>query len=207
MLGLIRVPFSANVKLMRPLRRVGRAGAPQCLLPFDLLPANPVPVDAVAVDAALTEAAAQLAAERSDLAGLSVAGTIAGTEPLVISVVREDADCTSLRVSGELDLATLADALTAQLRAGHRFVRLDLSGLTFCDCSGLRVFVHAHHAFLDVRGTLILTAARRAITGLLAITALDDVLLTMAEPTTAAPQGPRHGTALPRRPRPAGGLP
>lgn len=158
---------------------------------------------------ALTEAAAQLAAERGDLAGLSVVGAVAGTEPLVISVVGEGADRGSLRVSGELDLAsaaTLADALTAQLRAGRRFVRLDLSGLTFCDCSGLGVFVHAHHAFLDVRGALILTAARRAITRLLAITALDYVLLTVAEPATAAPQGPRCGTAIPQRPPPAGGL-
>ena len=55
-----------------------------------------------------------------------------------------EGDATIVRVSGELDLATVAEfdgTLRSQLASGP--VRLDLSGLTFMDSSGL-------HALDDV---------------------------------------------------------
>jgi anti-sigma B factor antagonist len=84
-----------------------------------------------------------------------------------------------LVVAGELDLAS-ADRLHAKLveqrRLGRRFVRVDLSDVTFIDATALGVLVDAHHLFLKARGTLVLTGTGPRIQRLLRITGLDAVL-------------------------------
>ena len=65
-------------------------------------------------------------------------------ERLTVSTRRTD-DCPVVEVTGELDIAT-ADLLDLHLhdvitRHGPARIVLDLSGLTFCDASGLRVLV------------------------------------------------------------------
>ncbi len=99
---------------------------------------------------------------------------------LEIVTERSDATRATLRLRGEMDLAN-ADLLTAaladQLSFGHRFVRLDLSELSFLDCAGLRALVQAHNDFLAARGSLILTGIQPLLARLLAITRLDEALL------------------------------
>jgi anti-anti-sigma factor len=98
---------------------------------------------------------------------------------LEIVAVGIDASQSTVQVHGELDLAsadTLTAALEHELTVGHRFVRLDLSRLTFTDCAGLRALVAAHNRFLAARGTMVLTGLRPQVTRLLAITHLDDAL-------------------------------
>jgi anti-sigma B factor antagonist len=85
-----------------------------------------------------------------------------------------------LRVSGELDIATAAqldDALAALLGDGHRYLRLDLSELTFMDVSGLRVLLRVHRALAAGRGLLILAGPGRAVRLLLRASGTDQVLL------------------------------
>lgn len=86
----------------------------------------------------------------------------------------------TVQVRGEVDLSTapqLAAVLDDNLSSGHRFVRLDLSRVSFLDCAGLRLLVEAHNAFLAARGSLVLTGIDARIARLLAITHLDECLL------------------------------
>jgi anti-anti-sigma factor len=90
-----------------------------------------------------------------------------------------DASRATLRLQGDLDLAA-ADLFAAVIRhhlaTGHRYVRLDLSGLSFLDCAGLRALLTAHHELLARGGRLTLTNVGRPTARLLRLTLLDTVL-------------------------------
>jgi anti-sigma B factor antagonist len=89
-----------------------------------------------------------------------------------------------LRLCGALDLATadsLLGALNQQFGSGRRNIHLDLSGLRFVDCTGLRALVHAHNECLAHRGTLILDHVGRAAARLLELTGLSEVLFISDE--------------------------
>jgi anti-sigma B factor antagonist len=62
-------------------------------------------------------------------------------------------DGSVLVLSGELDLATAADAdaalRAAEIRAGGRLVLVDLSGLVFMDVAGLHCLLTAHRRLGD----------------------------------------------------------
>jgi anti-sigma B factor antagonist len=78
-----------------------------------------------------------------------------------------------LRLIGELDLAT-GPALRAALQEidGHDIV-LDCSGLTFIDCSGLRVLIEAHHRCATDGLSLTVQAPSGCLTRLLELIGLD----------------------------------
>ena len=78
-----------------------------------------------------------------------------------------------LRLVGELDIAT-GPALRAALDEmdGNDIV-LDCSGLTFIDCSGLRVLVETHHRCATDGFNLTVRAPSRCLTRLLELTGLD----------------------------------
>ena len=83
-------------------------------------------------------------------------------------------------LSGEIDLAVangLAATLEDQHRRARRYVRLDVSGVTFLDATALSVLVDAHFEFLARRGTLTLTGVGPRVSRLLSLTGLGDVLL------------------------------
>lgn len=68
-----------------------------------------------------------------------------GSGPLACRVLRDAADCAALSACGEIDLAT-KDGLQAALEPlldGERPLLVDLSQVTFIDCSGLRVLQSA----------------------------------------------------------------
>jgi|1185.fasta_scaffold13197_3 anti-anti-sigma factor len=92
-----------------------------------------------------------------------------------------------LSVSGELDIATTAGLRTeiAQvLSTTTTPVIIDLSGVSFCDASGLALLVGARRrARLDGR-TLVLAGPRPNVTKLLHITGLDRAF--SVHPTLAA---------------------
>jgi anti-anti-sigma factor len=85
----------------------------------------------------------------------------------------------TLRLQGDLDLAA-ADLFAAVIRhhlaTGHRYVRLDLSGLSFVDCTGLRALLTAHHELLARGGRLSLANVGPRTARLLRLTLLDAVL-------------------------------
>ena len=97
-----------------------------------------------------------------------------------LTTIRQNHSRALLRAVGEWDLANadiLADRLDAQLKSGRRFVRLDLSAVTFLDCACLGVLVSVHRRLITMRGRLILTGVTPRVLRLLRLASLDDMLL------------------------------
>jgi anti-anti-sigma factor len=118
------------------------------------------------------------------------------TGMLAVRTVLAEGTWAYLRLCGELDLAT-ADSLTGvldqQFKSGRRIIHLDLSGLRFIDCTGLRTLVHAHNECLAHRGTLILTKVGGPAARLLELTGLSEALFISDEvPAPRRVREPRH---------------
>jgi len=118
-----------------------------------------------------------------------------GLEPLQLelsSATDEDGN-QIVSVTGELDIATAEQAyiyLSDVIDAWAAPVSVDLSGLTFCDASGLgvlaRIARHARQAGRQLR----LTAARPSLLKIMRITGLDRAypeLAALLTVTTTAP--------------------
>jgi anti-anti-sigma factor len=97
-----------------------------------------------------------------------------------VSVTESVVSRASLRVSGELDLASAA-AFTAcidgQVAEGRRNLQLDLADLEFVDATGLSALVKAHHQLLDAHGSLVITAMSDRCRRLVEMVGLDHTLL------------------------------
>lgn len=96
------------------------------------------------------------------------------------AVLRVDPSRASLSASGELDLAAVGELtalLAAHESAGRAFIRLDLSAVTFMDCSCLGVLVAAHYRLRAAHGQLILTCSSGPVIKLISLTHLEDTLL------------------------------
>jgi anti-anti-sigma factor len=105
---------------------------------------------------------------------------------------------TVLVVGGDLDIATTAalrDEIVKILAATTTPVIIDLSGVSFCDASGLALLVGAQRrAQLDGR-TVVLAGPRPNVLKLLHITGLDRTF--SVHPTLAAAQrGPARHPAV-----------
>jgi anti-anti-sigma factor len=97
---------------------------------------------------------------------------------LSVAVEQHD-DGATVKLGGELDLATapvLARALAACRRSSRR-VTLDLRGLEFMDCSGLRCILDA-----DRRAQLTVIAGTGRVRQLLALTGVDRRLALVGAP-------------------------
>jgi anti-sigma B factor antagonist len=98
-----------------------------------------------------------------------------------LTTVRQDRTHALIRAVGEWDLANahiLEEVLQEHEKAGRWFVRLDLSAVSFLDCTCLGVLVTAHQRLLTARGALVLTGITPRLTRLLSLAQLDRVLLT-----------------------------
>ncbi|HLY34780.1 MAG TPA: STAS domain-containing protein [Jatrophihabitantaceae bacterium] len=103
---------------------------------------------------------------------------------LTLTVTKADRLRANVRIAGDLDLASaqlLSAALEHEIDSGRRYVRLDLSGLGFVDCTGLEALLEAHWMFLNRRGTLILLGLTRSARRLFELTGVDDVLLIASD--------------------------
>ncbi|GAB3821850.1 anti-sigma factor antagonist [Kribbella italica] len=81
-------------------------------------------------------------------------------------------------VAGELDFGTtglLIDAGGPVVAAGRALV-LDLSGLAFCDSSGLGALVQLHHSAVAAGGSLTLAALRPRVDSVIRVTMLHRLL-------------------------------
>jgi anti-anti-sigma factor len=84
-----------------------------------------------------------------------------------------------IKVTGELDIGTAAPlwaVVDGHIASGRRFVRLDMSDVTFLDATALTGITRAHHDLLGRRGTLVITGARALVMRVLRMTGLDSVL-------------------------------
>ena len=108
------------------------------------------------------------------------------------TVVDPDLLHATIRAAGELDLAAgepLAEVVQQQQIAGRRVICLDLSEVTFLDCSCVGVIVAAHHRFLELGGRLVLTDLNATVERILTVTGLEDSLFIAS--TSARPSRPR----------------
>ncbi|ROT33873.1 STAS domain-containing protein [Micromonospora sp. HM5-17] len=93
----------------------------------------------------------------------------------------ERADVVVVLVAGELDMATapgLQDQITDLLDKGKNRLVFDLTDLTFCDSTGLSVFVRARTDADEAGGVVRLAAPRRSVLRILEVSGLVEVLQT-----------------------------
>ena len=127
-------------------------------------------LDRVSVDAAVQDGGSDVA--------VMTAERILGLEPLQIELSRQaDGDGNQIvSVRGELDIATAEQAYTFisdVIDAWPTPVSVDLSGLTFCDASGLSVLAKIARHAREAGRQLRLTAARPSLLKIMRITGLD----------------------------------
>jgi anti-sigma B factor antagonist len=100
-------------------------------------------------------------------------------QPAPLSTVTADSARAWIRLCGEIDAAlapALSDLVDEHVAADRRYLRLEMSAVTFMDTTVLGVILAAHHRLLRSRGTLILTGVRKPVSRLLALTQLDQQL-------------------------------
>ena len=114
---------------------------------------------------------------------VAVSGGTMSDSPMLRLDVERTAGGVTIRVSGELDLATspiLADRLAAEIAAGTGDVTVALGGVGFLDSTALRVLVTAHRDLAAADRRLQLTEPRAStlrvleIAGLLAMFGFGD---------------------------------
>ncbi|GIF69543.1 anti-sigma factor antagonist [Asanoa ishikariensis] len=90
-------------------------------------------------------------------------------------------DVVVVSVGGELDMATapqLQDQITDLLDRGLSRLVFDLTDVSFCDSTGLSVFVRAKNSTDDVNGVVRLAAPQRGVRRILEVSGLVEVLHT-----------------------------
>lgn len=110
---------------------------------------------------------------------------------MAVETVRFDRLRALVKVTGELDLSTAAPlwaVLESHVASGRRFLRLDMSGVTFLDATALSGITRAHQDLLRRRGTLVITGVRSLVDRVLRMTGLDQILFI---------SGPRSDDDLP----------
>ncbi|MEV2229209.1 anti-sigma factor antagonist [Streptomyces phaeochromogenes] len=132
-------------------------------------------------------AASVIAAEGLPSASLKIEAHQAGARTAVV-------------IAGEIDLdgeQALKQVLSRALAESVTGVDLDLSGVEFCDCSGLNALLRLRRRALKVSKTVVIQAADPAVERLLAVTETAS-LFEPAFPPTHAPTGDAaRATALP----------
>src|SRR3954464_13467251 len=91
------------------------------------------------------------------------------------------ADVVVVSVAGELDMATaprLQDQITDLLEKGRTRLVFDLAEVSFCDSTGLSVFVRAKNSTDEAGGVVRLAAPQRGVLRILEVSGLVEVLRT-----------------------------
>jgi anti-sigma B factor antagonist len=105
---------------------------------------------------------------------------------------------TVLSVGGDLDLNTapeLLQALTRLVDDGRRAVVVDLTGVGFCDSSGLSVLVRVRNRLTELGGSVTLAAATPIVQRVLEVSGLDEIfgMYPSVEAARAAAAGTESG--------------
>lgn len=106
------------------------------------------------------------------------ARTVLSTRDLVI-VTEHQGRQSVLRLLGEVDLGNkdlLRDAIGGAMEHRPQLLVLDLSGLSFIDCSGLQVLVRTHKQLADDQRQLFVAGGRPIVRRLIRLTGLDAYL-------------------------------
>jgi anti-anti-sigma factor len=110
-----------------------------------------------------------------------------------------------ITLAGEIDLETVPlvrASLERCLRDGIRTIDVDLTPVTFCDCSGLNAFLNASQRITTAGGTLRLHHPPRTVVLMLDVAGCEFLLLGVpfgrlppppeSAPATTAPVPPRR---------------
>ena len=100
--------------------------------------------------------------------------------PLKLSESPQGTRRCTLTVEGELDIATASqfrESVGALLGTGCRLLRIDLSGTTFLDSSGLGALVWASHRIRSAGGELSVVNPSERVAQTMQLTGVDRVLL------------------------------
>lgn len=115
---------------------------------------------------------------------------------------RRYTDITVISVGGELDLETapeLQQQISALMDQGVRRFVIDLSDVTFCDSTGLSVFVRTKNTSDETGGDIRLASPQPGVRRILQISGLYDALgtyPTVDEALAAPPSQPTDAEAL-----------
>jgi stage II sporulation protein AA (anti-sigma F factor antagonist) len=105
-----------------------------------------------------------------------VARPFSGRESSLVIVIEDHGPHLIVRLRGELDLTEadrLRELMTGLIAREPRVLVADLSGLTFLDCAGLSVLVHAHQR-QDAEGRrLLIYGAPPLVRRVLTLTGMD----------------------------------
>jgi anti-sigma B factor antagonist len=127
-----------------------------------------------------------------------------GEAPDILAVEARTHRRTALiELRGELDIATapqVAEVLDGLAPAadGVRHIVLDLRGLTFMDARGVHELVRQNEYAHENRHNLAVVRGRKAIDRLLALTAVEEILVLVDDPEDLAPP-PSAPADYPRR--------
>jgi anti-anti-sigma factor len=93
-----------------------------------------------------------------------------------------------IALAGELDLSVVGQldcAVHETLEAGLRLLVVDLSGLSFCDSSGLGGLLRASRMVRVTGGTLLVAGAQDAVQRLLQLTSMERALTIVPDVSAA----------------------
>ncbi|MEU8073050.1 MULTISPECIES: STAS domain-containing protein [unclassified Micromonospora] len=96
-----------------------------------------------------------------------------------VTYAQRDGGGARLLLAGELDLSTageLNSTIDRLVAEGRRELLLDLTGLTFCDSTGIAAFVRGDNLVAADGGWLRLTGATGRVARVLQVTGLAEVL-------------------------------
>lgn len=113
----------------------------------------------------------RVVAAPEDVADTAPAGELMSVETVGLDHLRAH-----VRVTGDLDMSTGAPlwaVLESHLAAGRRYLRLDMSGVSFVDAATLTGIAQVHHSALAERGRLLLTGVRPPVARVFELTGLD----------------------------------
>jgi anti-sigma B factor antagonist len=98
---------------------------------------------------------------------------------------RSQGDHTIMSVLGEIDLytaPTLQSQLMSALAPGQVKLIVDMSGVDFCDSTGINVLLAAHRHAIERGGELQLASPGSATRKVLQVTGLESVFTVIEEP-------------------------
>jgi anti-sigma B factor antagonist len=93
-----------------------------------------------------------------------------------------------MSVAGEIDLYTaprLQSELMAAINGGHVRLVVDMSGVDFCDSTGINVLLAAHRHARERGGELALARPGSATRKVLQVTGLESVFTVLDDPVEA----------------------
>lgn len=104
---------------------------------------------------------------------------------------RSQVDHTVISVTGEIDLYTaprLQSELTAALSSSPVRLIIDMSGVDFCDSTGINVLLAAHRHARERGGELLLAGPGSATRRVLQVTGLESVFTVLDSPVRVTGQ-------------------